>query len=839
MAKKKILLVDADPRSLRIVEVSLRKAGYNVACAEDGVTALEIVEQQGPDLVICDTHLPNLDGYAIARRLNERPDGRIPIIFLAEQRSVEDKIRGLELGVDDYLAKPIFVRELLARVNLLLARRTHDRLATQTPASRRTRLSGSLRDMGVVDLLQTFELSRKSGVLKIQWQRREGRIYFRDGKVVDAELGRLRGEEAVYRALIWSEGSFEVEFRPVPNEDVIPTTTQGLLMEGMRRVDEWGRLLEQLPNLGSIYEVDRPALAKRLTSIPEDLDEILRLFDGHRSLNDVIDESPYEDLSTLFTVTKLYFEGLLLKISDPVMGEPVVPSVEYDLGELISASDVGAEPEVPGSDRVPPYRPSQPSFRPDVPLIEPLTLPGEAFAPRPRTWPGLTNEGEALSMAPGTAAGRQRVVMPSTHREADEPAPSPATTIGPGRSAPRAEATPAQTTLPAGPLREAAARVAADGKVIPFRPGARDELAGPQPAASSSEGPTSFGAIVSPHRVIPVGGGALVAASPVSASASATLSGSPSPPPPPSVPLEPFRVVAPEPPAQGLASASVLTATLPHGSPEVPAAVPRETHSPSNGVSLRSSTNGVAAQSLPAPPPLPGPQPQAASAPLSAPGSAAVEPEPAPPSSADFDDLVADSAGFFAPSPQHDVPHQRGVPFHDDEVALAEEFGDTEVVKRRRPLSPQQEVRRARLVRLVAAVVGFVVTILLVGLVVSRVTGDDPSSSAALEEQPVGPAVIAPPPPPPAAALADPPPAPVDELPAPTAAREATGGPVPSAASPAPQPPAPARPARPAGAARALVPGAAAAKKVPPAPPVKGEPPEPGARPPTASFPAE
>ena len=55
-------------------------------------------------------------------------------------------------------------------------------------------------------------------------------------ELVDAELGRLRGEEAVYRALIWSEGSFEVEFRLISNEDVIPTTTQGLLMEGMRRL---------------------------------------------------------------------------------------------------------------------------------------------------------------------------------------------------------------------------------------------------------------------------------------------------------------------------------------------------------------------------------------------------------------------------------------------------------------------------------------------------------------------------------------------------------------------------------------------------------------------------
>ena len=371
MAKKQLLLVDADPRSIRVLEVSLKNGGYSVTTAGDGQDALAKIELSAPDLILTDTRLPRLDGYELVRRVKAHPEyAAIPVVFLTSQRSIEDKIRGLELGVEDYLTKPIFVRELLARVNLLLARRTHDRLATQTPASRRTRLSGSLRDMGVVDLLQTFELSRKSGMLKIQSQGREGRIYFRDGKVVDAELGRLRGEEAVYRALIWSEGSFEVEFRLISNEDVIPTTTQGLLMEGMRRVDEWGRLLEQLPQLNSVYEVDRPALSKRLSSVPEDLNEILRLFDGQRTLNDVIDESPYEDLSTLFTITKLYFEGLLVLISEaPAQGEPMVPSVEYDLGEFLTGSDLpGGEPEVPASDK-PPHRQGQQSWRPNVPLI--------------------------------------------------------------------------------------------------------------------------------------------------------------------------------------------------------------------------------------------------------------------------------------------------------------------------------------------------------------------------------------------------------------------------------------------------------------------------------------
>ncbi len=315
MAKRTLLLVDADPRSVRVLEVSLKKAGYSVTTAADGLDALAKLELSTPDLVLTDTRLPKVDGYALVRKLKEKPEwAGIPVVFLTSQKSVEDKIRGLELGVEDYLTKPIFVRELLARVNLLLARRTQENIASQNKAiaGRQTRFSGSISDMAVVDLLQTFEVSRKSGVVHLNSGTQEAHIYFREGKVVDADAGRLRGEEAIYRVLIWNEAQFEVEFCAVKNDDQMNTSTQGILMEGMRRVDEWGRLLEQLPPLSTIFEIDHEQLLARLNEIPDELNGILRLFDGLRNLMQVVDESPFEDLSTLSTVTKLFFEGLLV-----------------------------------------------------------------------------------------------------------------------------------------------------------------------------------------------------------------------------------------------------------------------------------------------------------------------------------------------------------------------------------------------------------------------------------------------------------------------------------------------------------------------------------------------
>src|SRR3954468_17482054 len=106
MAKQQILLVDADSSSARLLEVSLRSAGFTVTTADSAESALAKLEHGAPDLVLTDTRLPGADGFGFVRALKARPDlADVPIVFLTEQGALEDKLRGLELGVDDYLAK--------------------------------------------------------------------------------------------------------------------------------------------------------------------------------------------------------------------------------------------------------------------------------------------------------------------------------------------------------------------------------------------------------------------------------------------------------------------------------------------------------------------------------------------------------------------------------------------------------------------------------------------------------------------------------------------------------------------------------------------------------------
>lgn len=329
MSKQSLLLVDGDARSLRVLEVSLRKAGFMVTSATSVQDALGKLELHAPDLIISETAFGDGDGFELRRRVRATTEwAEIPFIFLTAEAAIENKIRGLELGVDDYLTKPIYIKEIVTRINILLQKRQRTRLEERRDG--RTRFAGRVQDMPVVDVIQTIEISRKSGVIQFEGERgRQAAIYFREGRVIDAEAGVLQGEDAVYRLLTWSEGEFEVVFRTVRRREVITTSSQALLMEGMRRLDEWSRLLEQLPALTHRFEVDIHELALRLGDVPDDNNRILRLFDGKRTLLEVIDASDAGDLECLQAVSRLYFEELLLDLDhdkaprkEPAAGPP-------------------------------------------------------------------------------------------------------------------------------------------------------------------------------------------------------------------------------------------------------------------------------------------------------------------------------------------------------------------------------------------------------------------------------------------------------------------------------------------------------------------------------------
>jgi DNA-binding response OmpR family regulator len=142
MSSETILVVDDEPTIVEVVELYLKREGYRVITAHDGSSALQIVAERKPDLIILDLMLPGLNGFEITQRL--RASGHVPIIMLTARSEEADRIVGLELGADDYVTKPFSPRELVARVKAVLRRMT---AGASTPAQVLT-LGGLRLDVG-------------------------------------------------------------------------------------------------------------------------------------------------------------------------------------------------------------------------------------------------------------------------------------------------------------------------------------------------------------------------------------------------------------------------------------------------------------------------------------------------------------------------------------------------------------------------------------------------------------------------------------------------------------------------------------------------------------------
>jgi two-component system OmpR family response regulator len=120
-SKQRILVVDDEPSIVDSVATSLRYEGFEVEQATDGRRALEMAQENTPDLIVLDIMLPDLDGIEVTRRL--RADGlRVPVLFLTARDSLEDKVAGLTVGADDYVTKPFALVEVIARVHAILRR---------------------------------------------------------------------------------------------------------------------------------------------------------------------------------------------------------------------------------------------------------------------------------------------------------------------------------------------------------------------------------------------------------------------------------------------------------------------------------------------------------------------------------------------------------------------------------------------------------------------------------------------------------------------------------------------------------------------------------------------
>lgn len=196
----KVLIIEDDPNIRELLDLYLQREGYQTILTENGVLGMSAFKREHPDLVLLDVMMPIMDGWQVCREI--RAISKVPIVMLTAKGEVFDKVTGLELGADDYMVKPLDMREVLARISAIL-RRTQPEVTNKLifdnlsidKAGFDVIIGGARRDVPPKEIEILFTLANepnrvftRTELLDAVW----GFDYFGDTRTVDVHIKRLR-----------------------------------------------------------------------------------------------------------------------------------------------------------------------------------------------------------------------------------------------------------------------------------------------------------------------------------------------------------------------------------------------------------------------------------------------------------------------------------------------------------------------------------------------------------------------------------------------------------------------------------------------------------------------
>jgi CheY-like chemotaxis protein len=258
----KLLLVEDNPMVLKMLEHALAPLA-RVVSASDSADALLKAVDDPPDLLVCDYRMPGMDGRQLVERLKSRPaTANFSAVLMASRSDIDERLSPQDVA-DDYIAKPFFLKEATRRIKRTVDRIALEKMAKTAPSDGVVR--GNLSQMNVIDLMQSLEMGRKSCQLKLNYQGDKCEVFFAEGQVKHATYnsssGDLVGDPAVFRVLRWTGGNFELNFEGKTDKETTQLNTQGLLMEGLRLLDESQRDSEPEPAEAATTTTPAPSSA--------------------------------------------------------------------------------------------------------------------------------------------------------------------------------------------------------------------------------------------------------------------------------------------------------------------------------------------------------------------------------------------------------------------------------------------------------------------------------------------------------------------------------------------------------------------------------------------------
>src|SRR3989337_123320 len=285
---KQILIPDPSETSRRDLHRLFLTKGYKVVDAADGSRALAEALLKRPDILLLDLSLPGLGSDRLVQILRTNPHTKnIPIFFLSEQ---EKSVPGFRPGIDEFIRKPFHGDEVLLRIQRTLFQ---DNI-TESLADD-SEISGNLAQIFLPDLWQILSMNKKSGVVQVEGEGTGGSIYIDQGEIVSARVQNILWEKALYRLISLREGRFRFVPGQLEVRATIHSSTQSVLMEGLRQIDEILNIGAELPSPD-----DSVILAKSAKTISGGsgvVREVLLLAEFCNSVKDIVNNCSYPDLA--------------------------------------------------------------------------------------------------------------------------------------------------------------------------------------------------------------------------------------------------------------------------------------------------------------------------------------------------------------------------------------------------------------------------------------------------------------------------------------------------------------------------------------------------------------
>lgn len=300
--REKILIVDEDTNYISILRKSLSEAGFEVIYFDDTRKALEIITNLKPNLIIADVELAERGNYSFFQAIKSNPGlTDTPFIFLSGQKRVDDRIKTIEMGVDDFITKPFFTEEVVARIENLFG---EIRELENDNSINENGFSGNLSEMNLLDLMQTLDAGKKSCIIHLKQDNYEGEVYIQSGDIYDAIFQEFSPEEAFYKLILWTDGRFFVEMTEFNRPKAISRSKNELIEQGHERLKNWERIKRNLPPLSSEIAVNTVTLDTN--NVSNDEQKILSSMNGKNTIFNIVLNSSMDDIKTLEILSNLY-----------------------------------------------------------------------------------------------------------------------------------------------------------------------------------------------------------------------------------------------------------------------------------------------------------------------------------------------------------------------------------------------------------------------------------------------------------------------------------------------------------------------------------------------------